>query len=398
MGDIYDKLGRMANAAAYDIIDTGDNPERTFTCYEASATLGAGEDRRFRNPVDSFIFRSKLPGGGCAPMLKVLMTDKCDFNCIYCAFRRDRDIPRDTIQPEELTRGFTELVRRGAVGGIFLSSGFYGGAAKTMDRILAAGEMIRRGGFDGYLHLKIMPGADDESIRRAIKLGSRVSINMEAPSAEHLKIIAPDKDYHRLIMDTFQRLHRIIKRGDKPKAGFTTQLVVGAAEESDSDILGSVNELYRGMGMRRAYYSKLSPVAGTPLAHHPPTPRKRQGRLYQADWLLRKYGFTFEELPFEESGDLPLNVDPKTAWARNRPELFPVEINTADRETLLRVPGIGHITAERLIAERRRGKIRGVSVIRSLGMREAALGYITLDGSYVPVGGSDAAQTKLDFG
>lgn len=398
MGDIYDKLGRMANAAAYDITDTGDNPERTLNCYEASASLQSTRSKRFRNPVENFIFRSKLPGGGSAPMLKVLMTDLCDFNCTYCAFRRDRDVPRDTIQPEELTRGFTELVRRGAVGGIFLSSGFYGGAAKTMDRILAAGEMIRRSGFDGYLHLKIMPGADDESIRRAIKLGSRVSINMEAPSAEHLKKIAPDKDYNRLIMDTFQRLHRIIKLGNKPKAGFTTQLVVGAAGESDSDILGSVNELYRGMGMARAYYSKLSPVGGTPLAHHPPTPRRRQGRLYQADWLLRQYGFTFDELAFEKSGDLPLDIDPKTAWARTVPELFPVEINTADREMLLRVPGIGHITAERVIKERRRGKIRSASAVRSIGMREAALSYITVDGSYVPVGGSDATQTKLDFG
>ncbi|MCP4229081.1 MAG: radical SAM protein, partial [bacterium] len=225
MGDIYDKLGRMANAAAYDKIDTGDNPERTLTCYEASAPLQSTRRTRFRNPVENFIFKSKLPGGGCAPMLKVLMTDLCDYNCAYCAFRKDRDVPRDTLQPEELTRGFGELVRRGAVGGIFISSGHYGGAARTMDRILVAGEMIRRNGFDGYLHLKIMPGADDESIRRAIKLGTRVSVNMEAPTAEHLKRIAPDKDFFAVIMDTFERLSKIISAGTRPRAGFTTQLV-----------------------------------------------------------------------------------------------------------------------------------------------------------------------------
>ncbi|MCP4230180.1 MAG: hypothetical protein GY771_08525, partial [bacterium] len=165
----------------------------------------------------------------------------------------------------------------------------------------------------------------------------------------------------------------------------------------DADILGSVNGLYENLGMTRAYFSKLSPVSGTPLGHHPPPPEKRQGRLYQADWLLRKYGFNFGELPFDDGGGLPLNVDPKTAWAKVHPELFPVEVNTADKETLLRIPGIGHITAERLITERCRGKIRSAVILKGLGLRTSAYRYLTLDGLCCPTPENRIGQRKLPF-
>ncbi|UCE26868.1 MAG: radical SAM protein [Candidatus Coatesbacteria bacterium] len=388
----------MARAAVYDAAAPGDNPDRASDRCGYGGPLLPARELHLRFRPENYIFRAKLPSGGCAPVLKVLMTNVCENNCAYCAHRQDRDIPRDTISPEELARALDELVRRGAVGGAFISSGDAGGAARTMDRIIAAAELIRRRGFVGYLHLKIMPGSEEEQIRRAMELATRVSVNLEAPTAEHLGRIAPDKRFEDGIMSSVKTVAKLISRGVRPPAGHTTQFVVGAAGESDVELLTAADGLYRIDGMRRAYYSGFAPVANTPLEYLRPTPVRREGRLYQADWLLRMYGFSLDELPFGTDGALPQDVNPKLAWARARPNLFPIEVNTADRGELLRVPGVGPIIAKRIIETRRAGKIREPATLLRLGARPLALEYVTLDGAYRPVGEATSGQLELGFG
>ena len=397
MADVFEKLGRMEHADVYDAAAPGDSPDRASDRCGYGEPLIPAREPHLRFRPEDYIFRAKLPSGGCAPVLKVLMTNACENNCAYCAHRRDRDIPRDAITPDELARALDELVRRGAVGGAFISSGDAGGTARTMDRIIAAAELIRRRGFDGYLHLKIIPGSDEGQIRRVMELATRVSVNLESPTAEHLGRIAPDKSFEEEIMSSVKTVAKLMSGGLKPPAGHTTQFVVGAAGESDAELLAAADTLYRTDGMRRAYYSGFAPVVNTPLEYLPPTPVRREGRLYQADWLLRKYGFSLGELPFGSDGGLPQEVNPKMAWARTRPDYFPIEVNMAGRRTLLRVPGVGPIIANRIIEERRAGKIREPATLLKLGARPLVLEYVTLDGAYRSVGRAKDGQLELGF-
>jgi predicted DNA-binding helix-hairpin-helix protein len=252
--------------------------------------------------------------------------------------------------------------------------------------MIATAELVRRN-FPGYIHLKILPGATFAHVERAVALGSRVSVNLEAPNQERLARVAPHKDFATDLLQPMYWVREIVENSGRrlAPAGQTTQFVVGAADESDREILSTTARLYREVGLARAYFSAFQPIAHTPLEDRPATPPLREHRLYQSDFLLRKYAFDFDDLIFDEAGNLPTEADPKLVWARNHPEHFPLEVNRASKEELLRVPGIGPISAGRIVRWRRRGALRTLADLGKSGaMAERAAPFILLDGTRPP--------------
>jgi predicted DNA-binding helix-hairpin-helix protein len=302
--------------------------------------------------------------------------------------RASRDVPRTSFTPEELAAAFDRMLRADLVDGLFLSSGVCAGPGRTMDRMIDCVELVRgRYQFPGYVHLKLLPGASEAHVERAVQLAQRVSVNLEAPSAERLAAIAPRKNFFRELTEPMRLAKRLIDAsgGRLAPAGQTTQFVVGAAGEADREILDTTARLYRDLDLRRAYFSAFQPVPGTPLDGREPTPAWREHRLYQADWLLRFYGFGFEDLVFDGQGNLPRRTDPKLTYARAHPELFPVEVNRAPREALLRVPGIGPRSAGRIVRWRRQGSLRELGDLKKAGaVAERAAPYLLLDGRRPP--------------
>ncbi len=353
------------------------------TCFEPAEEVGARQPSARRDDdLAGAIYNAVMPGGRRIALLKTLLTSACERDCAYCPFRQGRDFHRATFTPDELALLFMRLHQEGIAEGIFLSSGVSGGGPRTQDRLIAAAEILRRRyDFRGYIHLKIMPGAEREQIRAAMRLADRVSVNLEAPNTERLSSLAPHKLFAEELL---QRLRWIeeIRRGELGRwPSSTTQFVVGAAGESDLELLTTTEFLHRQAGLARAYFSGFSPVPDTPLEDHPPTSALREHRLYQSSFLLRDYGFTVEELPFDPGGNLPLESDPKLAWARLHLTHAPVEVNTAARRDLLRVPGIGPVGAERILQERRRGHLRDLADLRKLGVvTRRAASFVLLDG------------------
>ncbi|MCX7597902.1 MAG: helix-hairpin-helix domain-containing protein [Armatimonadetes bacterium] len=320
-------------------------------------------------------------GGRCLPVLKVLMTNACRNNCAYCATRAGADVPRAGFRPEELARAFIEMETRGLVQGIFLSSAMPSEPDGAQALIVDTATILRRRyGYRGYMHLKILPGASDAAIEETVRLADRVSVNLEAPSAHRLARIAPDKNFASGLLGTLEKAVAQAAAAGIP-SGVTSQYVAGAAGESDLELLGTSFDLYRRLRLRRVYYSAFRPVEGTPLENLPPTPEIREQRLYQADFLMRQYGFTVGELVFGHDGNLPVDRDPKLAWAAAHPEFFPVEINTAAREELLRVPGLGPVAVQRISAARRKGRFTDRRQLAALGVQVArAAPFITIGG------------------
>ena len=338
---------------------------------------------QMRKAPGAGVFYAQTGGGRCMPLLRVLMTNVCENDCRYCSINCHRPVRRTAFKPEELARTFMDMWRRRLVRGLFLSSGVAGGPAKAAERMLTAVEILRqREGFSGYIHLKIMPGQPADYIERAVTLADRVSVNLEAATPEHLVRIAPRKSFD-LLVPPMAEVQRLQQRYPKLlRAGQITQLVVGAAGESDQRIMQTAGELYDRYSLRRVYYSGYSPVCGEVLA--PPAPPLRQHRLYQADWLLRFFGFSFPELPFQEDGSLPMEADPKASWALLHPERFPVEVNRATYDELLRVPGIGPISAKRILALRAEHAFRELHDLSRLGVAvKRARQFLLLDGSYL---------------
>jgi predicted DNA-binding helix-hairpin-helix protein len=314
-------------------------------------------------------------------LLKVLMSNACENNCGYCINRSSLNYHRTSFSPEGLARLFVSLWRARRVQGLFLSSAVEGSAEQTMARMLAAVEILRfRYQFKGYIHLKILPGAGFSAVEQAVRLADRVSINLEAPNRQRLQKIAPKKDFDNDLLLRMGWVRQLREMGGA-RAGQTTQFVVGAADESDKEILTTTARLYKDMKLRRVYFSAFQPVEGTPLDDHPATPILREHRLYQADLLLRRYGFKLEEIGLDPWGNLPLSLDPKLIWAYSHPERFPIEVNTAPKEELLRIPGIGPISAQRILKERRKGKIRSLADIEIFGtVIKRVAPYLLLDG------------------
>jgi predicted DNA-binding helix-hairpin-helix protein len=334
-------------------------------------------------------------GGGQKTLLRILMTNACSFNCHYCPMRRDREMPRTLLKPEELVRIFLAARQRGWCEGLFITTGIPGRPVKVMDDLIRVLELLReRHRFGGYVHVKIVPGAEQAQVERITALASRVSLNLEAPCGESLSRIAPDKSFATSIA-TLERARALVnhareeERHGRPRdelqpggtAGMTMQLVVGATPDSDRTIIGKVSELYAGGGIHHTQFSAFRPIRDTPMEQVRATPALRELRLYQADHLMRGYGFAAQELTYDDEGNLPLSRDPKIAWALAHPERFPVEIRTASPTELLRVPGIGPATARRIVVERGATRLRGLADLRWLGVITArAAGFLTLGG------------------
>jgi predicted DNA-binding helix-hairpin-helix protein len=378
--DIEERLNLLGQAAQYDACAEAGEPV-PFAQDLAPPSIPPGDLRHYVTHVIA-------KGGRRMPVMKVLQTSACEKNCFYCPFRAGRNFRREAVEPEELARLFDQMWRQRLVEGLFLSSGIIG-TRRTQDRMLATVELVRRKyGFPGYIHLKLLPNAEPAQIERAVQLADRVSVNLEAPNPERLARLAPKKDFGTGLLETLRQAARYIRAGEGRyvRAGQTTQFVVGAAGESDREILNTSQMLYDEIGLARAYYSAFSPVPDTPLESQPPASPLREHRLYQSDFLLRRYGFRMDELIFDEQGHLPLHTDPKTAWAEAHRELFPLELNRAPRELLLRVPGIGPRGARRLLDARRRGTLRSLSDLERLGIAsEKAAPYVLLAGRRPPI-------------
>jgi predicted DNA-binding helix-hairpin-helix protein len=375
--DVRTKIEWLQQAAQYD------------ACLEAGEPAPAAISPRAPDLRDSIALLSAQ--GRKVPILKILQTSACEKNCYYCPFRAGRNFRRETLSPDELAASFDQMQRAGLVQGIFLSSGIIG-AVRSMDRMLQTVELIRhRYGFQGYVHLKMLPAAEEAQIERAVHLADRVSTNLEAPTAQHLSRLAPMKTFEESLVEPLKRARRLIQQAQwnsglqVARAGMVTQYVVGPAGESDRDLLGASQRLYRQVGLHRAYYSAFSPVRDTPLEGLPATTPRREFRLYQSDFLLRAYGFRVEELPFDEHGNLSLDQDPKTLWAQKHPERFPLEINRATPQDLVRVPGIGPQTMRNILRARLDGALRDVGQIKKLGVDVAAAApFIVLNGRRAP--------------
>lgn len=333
------------------------------------------------------IFWAKKSGGGRTPILKTLLTSACEKNCLYCPFRAGRDLRRATLRPVEMAKIFSQMAAAGLVQGLFLSSGMVGGGIRTQDKILDTAEILRKKyQYQGYLHLKLMPGAEKDQVLRTLQLATRVSVNLEAPNSERLKDLAPLKKFQEELLQLLQwaqdlrQTIQVSTRKDRAPS-IVTQLVVGATAETDTEILQTSSYLYSRLKLSRIYYSRFSPIPDTPLENLPPENPLRPLRLYQASFLIRDYGFSTSDFQFTESGNLPLELDPKTIWAQNHLLQQPIELNKADYPNLLRIPGIGPKTARRILQYRHNSKIKSEAELKRLGIPvERVSPYILLNG------------------
>lgn len=368
MKDTEEKLALLGAEARFDLCGS---------CFRGES--------RIRHPQGGWIYPVALPDGRRIPVLKILLSNECTHNCLYCVNRAGRLYPRATFTAEELARLFVEFHRRGLVQGLFLSSAVFRKASSAMEEMIKAVEILRFSyRFQGYIHLKILPEVGFDFVEEAARLATRISVNLEAPSPRYLERIAPEKNFSRIFEKFFW--FKALQREGKLRGGFTTQFVVGAAGEQDREILRVTASLYREFGAQRVYYSAFQPVAGTPLEDVPPVSTWREHRLYQADFLLRRYGFSYEEIPFGNDGNLPVSKDPKTLWALRHPEYFPVEIHRAPYEVLIRVPGIGPETAKRILELRREGVSITPGALKKLGpFTERALPFLLFRGKRAPV-------------
>ncbi len=334
------------------------------------------------------ICHSFTPDGRCVSLLKILLSNACLYNCKYCASRREQDIPRATLSPREICEITVGFYRRNYIEGLFLSSAVFDSPDRTMERLTETVRMLRTEyRFHGYIHLKAIPGCDPAWIDEAARYADRMSENIELPSSEGLKLLAPQKT-RESILKPIRRLAALAQESEQKAsfekilpAGHTTQMIIGATPDPDGVILRLSEGLYQRFSMKRVYYSAYVPVGNPSLLPVNPPDLLRENRLYQADWLLRFYGFTAEEL-LPPGQNLDPFMDPKSHWALRHPEQFPIEINTAPYEMLLRVPGIGiksawRITQARKTATLRYEDLKGMKVV----LRRAAH-FITCNGKY----------------
>ncbi|MBA2685943.1 MAG: hypothetical protein H0U66_15780 [Gemmatimonadaceae bacterium] len=328
-------------------------------------------------------------------LMRILMTNACSFNCHYCPMRRDRDMPRTLLKPAELVRIFLAAVEREWCTGLFLTTGIPGRPVKVMDDLIEVLTLLRvNHRFAGYIHVKMVPGAEVAQIERLTALATRVSMNLEAPCGDTLVRIAPEKNLgHALVqLDRVRKQvneRRNEEREGRPRdlllpggtAGMTMQFVVGATPDTDRTIMNRITDLYAGRGIHHTHFAAFRPIRNTPLENVRATPAVREQRLYQTDYLLRDYGFAPNEVVYDADGNLPLANDPKTSWALAHPEHFPMEIRTASRGQLIRVPGIGPASARRIVTERMTTQLRGLADLRAMGVvTTRAAGFLTLGG------------------
>lgn len=340
--DIFEKLEILSDAAKYDVSCVSSGSDRRAPKNGLGAAVPAG------------ICHSWSADGRCVSLLKVLLTNKCIYNCSYCANRAGNDIRRASFTPQELAELTINFYKRNYIEGLFLSSGVVRNAEYTMELIIETLKILRYEYlYGGYIHVKLIPGADARLLGEVNRLADRVSANIELPSEESLKMLAPQKRRADIVA-SFKDVRKIAKyRNEDAVPNMSTQLIVGATPESDSKIIGLTEALYQKQYLKRVFYSAYIHVnndKNLPAVSKPPL--LREHRLYQADWLLRFYGFTHSEL-FRKRENLNLRMDPKTVWALDSLDIFPVDINYADREILLRIPGIGHKSVLKILQTRR---------------------------------------------
>ncbi len=335
---------------------------------------------------------SFTPDGRCISLLKILLSNDCIYNCKYCPNRYDADVPRATATPDEICQLTVDFYKRNYIEGLFLSSAVVKNPDYTMERLLLVVKKLRTEyGFHGYIHLKGIPKADPRLMEEAAKYADRMSYNIELPSEKSLKLLAPQKSKES-ILSPMQALtaQSLRYREEKKKgqfkghflpAGQTTQMIIGASPEADGQILRLTQALYRRNQLKRVYYSSYVPVVRDTLLPDAPTGQLREHRLYQADWLLRFYGFTVEELLTEEE-NLSTEFDPKCAWALKNIHLFPVEINKAPLEVLLRVPGVGAKNAYKIIEARKFTTLSFADLTKMRVALKRAKHFITCDGKF----------------
>jgi predicted DNA-binding helix-hairpin-helix protein len=382
--DAFDKLRRLAPETRYE-------PAEEVGPSGAPSSL-AQCDKAARLDLEGAIHHAAMPGGKRIPLLKTLVTSACERDCYYCPFRAGRDFERVTFKPEELAGICDRLYRGGVIQGVFLSSGIAGGGVRSQTRIIDTAVVLReRLAFRGYLHLKLMPGAEFAQVERAMQLADRVSVNLEAPTTATLSRLAPRKQLVEELVQTMRYVEQIRNaRGGEPgtwanprRSGpsQTTQFVVGPGGETDRELLRTTYYLRRTVGLARAYFSAFKPVPDTPLEDYTAESSVRERRLYQSDFLLRDYGYDVDELVFDGGGNLPYDEDPKLVWARQHLAHAPVEINRADRHELLRVPGIGPVGVQRILRARGLGRLCELKNLRSLGIiANRAAPFILLNG------------------
>jgi putative DNA modification/repair radical SAM protein len=383
--DVQRKLEILADAAKYDA-----------SCASSGTEKRDSRDGKGIGSTDAGmgICHSYAPDGRCISLLKILLTNACNYDCLYCVNRATSNVPRARFTIDEVVKLTLDFYRRNYIEGLFLSSGIIRSADYTMEQVVSVARKLReQHHFRGYIHLKTIPEADDALIAEAGKYADRLSINIEVPEETSLAKLAPEKDVRairrtmgrlRLRLDEAQEEGRKVtpKGNTAPRfapAGQSTQMIIGADTANDQTILNTSANLYGSYKLKRVYYSAFSPIPDAsrslPLAA---PPLVREHRLYQADWLIRFYGFDIGEIIEQTEGMLSLDIDPKLAWALRHRDRFPIDINRASREDLLRVPGFGTKAVDRIIAARRVTSVRSADLARLHVSRNKALPFIVL--------------------
>ncbi len=360
--NIREKLEILTTDAQYDL---------------ACACSASKDESRKRSSDGKWIYPVTLPNGGTSVLFKTLISNVCTNDCKYCPLRGGKDIRRCSLSAEETVKAFLDYYKRGEVFGLFLSSGVCRAADGTMENLNRIGRILRkRHGFHGYIHLKVMPGASDAAVEEALSLANTVSVNIETPGAANLAKISARKDYISDIIRPIKLISKLTGRGERyERVKQTTQFIVGAAGESDAEIVKYMWGLYDRLKMHRVYFSAYQKGLGDESIAGEQAPERssdvfvREHRLYQVDFLMRKYGFTESDIFFGQDGSLSLAQDPKEVWAQRHPEAFPVNVNRASRWELLRVPGLGPVTVKRILERRRGQRIRRIEDVGKMGVR-----------------------------
>ena len=379
---IREKLHILSDAAKYDV-----------SC-SSSGSRRANKGRGLGDAASCGICHTWSADGRCVSLLKILMTNHCIYNCAYCVNAVSREAKRALLTPEEIADVTVAFYRRNYIEGLFLSSGVYRSPDYTTELLIRTARILRdEKNFNGYIHMKGIPGTSAALIRELGRYVDRLSVNIELPSAPSLRLLAPQKTKENILLPMRHIREGIVERREEKKhhkkapsfvpAGQTTQLIIGATPDSDRTILRLSQALYEKVSLKRVYYSAYIPaVSGPNLPAIAKTPLLREHRLYQADWLLRFYQFKADEILTDEAPDFDLDLDPKACWALRHPECFPVEVNRASYHALLRVPGIGVTSARRICAARRHAYL-SYDTLRRLGIvLKRAKYFITCKGKY----------------
>ncbi len=379
---ITKKLSILSDAAKYDVSCSSSGSRR------ANETGGIG------NGAYSGICHTWSADGRCVSLLKILMTNYCIYDCTYCVNRCNHETPRAILSPEEIADLTIAFYRRNYIEGLFLSSGVYRSPDETTELLIKTAKILREEKkFNGYIHMKGIPGTDNRLVQELGRYVDRMSVNIELPSSRSLKILAPQKTKETILMPMREIRSGIAERRENRRkskkapsfvpAGQTTQLIIGATPDSDRTILHLSEALYQKVNLKRVYYSAYVPVmTGKNLPTLAKPPLLREHRLYQADWLLRFYQFSADEILTDASPNFDLQLDPKACWALRHPEVFPVEVNRASYHMLLRVPGIGVTSAKRICAARRQAFLSYDSLRRLGIVMKRAKYFITCKGKF----------------